>query len=377
MFQLSGIGLLATAAFVLCCSLAVVLFRVGTPGSVARKLSLLLVAEGATLLSTGYIDLFLTPEARAQAWHPPWVRFEEIVHTLGDCVMLVLYPPFLAAALRTRLTRPFERKGVRMAITAYATALFFLVLFGPLDISGTALYLSLSIMFFFALIASLHAWWGATGAARTRAGVFAIAFGLRDICWSIVYLGAVYLIWIGEYYVVDPDASGAVYVIYAMGSLLAVPLIAYGILRTQLFDIDLRIRRTIKQSTLAAIFVTVFYLASETAERLLSSELGGVIGLLASAIVVFFLVPLQQFAERIASMAMPNTQDTPEYAAYRKMQVYEAAFDEARQGGISDKERVLLDHLRESLGIAPADAQALENDLLTADAKTRESSSPS
>lgn len=35
------------------------------------------------------------------------------------------------------------------------------------------------------------------------------------------------------------------------------PLIAYGILRGQLFDIDLRIRWTIKQSTLAGAIVAI------------------------------------------------------------------------------------------------------------------------
>ncbi|MGI9264930.1 MAG: hypothetical protein ACR2QU_08365 [Gammaproteobacteria bacterium] len=364
MFQFSGIGSLAVAAFAMCCGLAALLYRVGTPGSVARKLSLLLVVEGVTLVSTGYIDLFLSPTTRANDWYPVWLRSEEIVHTFGDCAMLALYPPFLAAALRTKLTQPFGRKSVRLAITSVAAVLFVMVLWGPVDLSATTLYLSLTLLFAFALVASIHAWHTSAGTARTRAGTFAIAFGVRDICWGFAYGGAIWMIWIGQYRVVDPDASGAPYLIYALGTLLAVPLIAYGILRTQLFDIDLRIRWTLKQSTLAAVFITFVYLISEGAERLLSAELGNIAGLLASAIVVFFLVPLQRFAERVASMAMPNTQNTPEYAAYRKMQVYEAALDEARQGGgISAKERALLEHLRDSLGISPVDALALEDGL--------------
>jgi hypothetical protein len=364
MFQPSGIGILAVAAFAMCCGLAVVLYRVGTPGSVARKLSLLLMVEGVTLISTGYIDLFLTPTTRASNWYPTWLRTEEIIHTLGDCAMLALYPPFLAAALNTKLTRPFGNKTVRAGVTGIAAVLCLLVLWGPVDLSATILYLSLTLLFAFALIASIQAWHTAAGTARTRAGTFAIAFGARDICWGFAYGGAIWMIWTGQYLVVDPDASGAPYLIYALGTLLAVPLIAYGILRTQLFDIDLRIRWTIKQSTLAAVFITFVYLISEGAERLLSAELGNVGGLLASAIVVFFLVPLQRFAERVASIAMPNTRNTPEYAAYRKMQVYEAALDEARQeGGISPKERALLDRLRDSLGISPVDAKSLENEL--------------
>ena len=50
------------------------------------------------------------------------------------------------------------------------------------------------------------------------------------------------------------------------------------------FDIDLRIRRTIKQSTLAAIVVASAHLISEGADRLFSSELGNVAGLLAAAL---------------------------------------------------------------------------------------------
>jgi hypothetical protein len=43
------------------------------------------------------------------------------------------------------------------------------------------------------------------------------------------------------------------------------------------------------------------------------------------------------------------------------MQVYESAVSEALYGdGISQKERALLMHLRESLGISEADAEAIE-----------------
>ena len=69
---------------------------------------------------------------------------------------------------------------------------------------------------------------------------------------------------------------------------------------------------------------------------------------------------------RDASVAMPNTHDTPEYAASRKLQVYEAAIAEAQQdGGISQKERALLVLLRDSLGLSESDADAIEGELQT------------
>jgi hypothetical protein len=365
MFQAASYeGFLALAAFSMCMALAVVLFRVGMPGSVARKLSLLLVVEGVTLFSTGFIDLFLTAATKAHDLYPLWIRAEEITHTLGDCAMLALYPPFLGAALQTRLTRPLASRRMRLVFGISSLALFFAVFLTPFRYGATLLYLLLALMFIFALIASVDAWHNSAGTARTRARAFTIAFGLRDACWGFVYSFAIYYIWLDLYSVVDPEATGYGYVIYALGTLLAVPLIAYGILRTQLFDIDLRIRWTIKQSTLAAAVVSIMFVLSEGAERLLSSTLGDFTGLWAAGIVVFFLAPLQRFAERVATVAMPNTRNTPEYAAYRKLQVYEAAVAEAMQeGGISPKERALLVRLRDSLGVSPADADALEREL--------------
>ena len=347
----------------MCWSLAVVVFRVSRKGSVARQLSLLLVVEGVTLISTGYIDLFLTEGARLAPWYATFYRLEEVVHTLGDCLMLALYPPFLAAALQTRLTAPFGAPRVRVALLVLAAILAAIVLFGSLKIGGTYLYVSLVVLFLFALAASVDAWRRADGMAKSRAGTFAIAFGVRDLCWGFAYGWATIVLWQGTYAIVDANATTAPYLVYALGTLLAVPLIAYGILKTHLFDIDLKIQWTIRQSTVAAAFVAVFYLVTEGADRLFEAEFGSQAGLIASALLLFFLSPLQRFAERFAGAIMPNTSDTPEYSAYRKMQVYEAALADALAGGISDKERALLNHLRDSLGIAVADADALERDL--------------
>ena len=361
MFQADPRGILALVAVAMCWVLALVLYRVAAPGSVGRKLSLLLVIEGITLGSSSALDYLLASPDEWFGLHPNWYNMRDIVHLLGDCAMLSLYPPFLAVALQTKLTRPFAEKRIRIALAATSIALFFAVLFTPPPIGPLLLFLSLTLLFGFALIASIHAWHVARGVARTRAGVFALAFGFRDICWGAIYAA-----------VVREILSGALvhetvlhqFNVYAMGTLFSVPLIAYGILRTQLFDIDLRIRWTIKQSTLAATIVAIMFVLSEGAERLLTSELGNVGGLMVAALVVFALTPLQRFAERVATVAMPNTHNTPEYAASRKLQVYEAALTEALpDGNISERERELLNRLRDSLGISAFDADAIEIEL--------------
>jgi len=372
MFQFNPIAILEMLAILLCWALAVVLYRVGTTGSVARKLSLLLVVEGFTLLSSGVWIDFLNPELQQKFFEPAagsWMEMAGPVtfalHTLGDCVMLVLYPIFLASALQTRLTRPFADKRVQLALYGTAVALFFAVLLSPMEVGAVLLYGMLSLVFGYALVASVHAWTMAKpGLARTRAGVFTLAFGVRDICWGFVYGSAIYRIFTGVYMTEqDPEY---VFLIYRLSTLVYIPILAYGILRTQLFDIDLRIRWTIKQSTVAGIFVSTIFVISEGASQFLSNELGNVVGLLAAGVLMFFLAPLQRFADRVAGAAMPNTKNTPEYVAFRKMQVYESAVSDAlSEGGISPKERTLLNHLRNSLEISEADAEAIELELST------------
>jgi hypothetical protein len=365
MFQVNLYGIMGLVTIAMCWGFAVVLFRVGASDSIARKLAVLLVVEGITLLTAGYIDLLFTPATFESSWYSDWYQITFILHTIGDCAMLALYPPFLAAALQTKLTRPFANKRVQRILGIISVMFVFAVVLSPLEIGAMMLYLMLSSLFAYALTAAIHAWYVAKrGVARTRAGIFALAFGFRDVCWVFIYIFGITQIAAGTYQdesVVVPDFFN---VVYAGGTFLAVPLIAYGILRAHLFDIDLRLRWTIKQSTLATVVVTLMFVLSEGADRYLSAELGDFAGLIAAALVVFFLAPLQRLAEGVATVAMPNTKNTPEYAAHRKMQVYESAVSEALpDGNISDRERALLDTLRESLGISAADADALESEL--------------
>jgi hypothetical protein len=361
MFQADPRGILTLVAIALCWALALLLFRTGTPGSVARKLSLLLVVEGVTL-GTSFSTIYLfTSHDQFYALHASAGGVMEFAHYFGDSLMLALYPGFLAATLQTPLVRPFKGNRTYVVMAVLSIAFFIAVLTTPPQVGILVLSFVLTMLFSFSLVASIHAWHVATGMARTRAGIFALAFGIRDVCWGVVYAGVVWEMHTGnllnETFVQDFN-------IYAVGTLFAIPLIAYGILRTQLFDIDLKIRWTIKQSTLAGVFVAIMYIVSEGASNLLEAELGNVAGLLAAAVVMFFLAPLQRFAERVATVAMPNTQNTPEYASFRKMQVYEAALAEALlEGGISEKERTLLVHLRDSLGISEFDAEAIEEEL--------------
>lgn len=356
------IGVIGLVAIAASWTLAVVLHRVSQPGSIARKLSLLLVIEGVVLITAGFLEhtLGMEPLTKGDPVRPILGTANFVIHHLGDAAMLVLYPLFLAAALQTTPTRPFAKRSVLIVVSIVAIALAIGTVVWPAG--SLVLYVTMMLMFVYALVVSIHAWRKAKpGLASTRAGAFALAFGIRDVCWGFAYGAAFWMILTN--YQGDP-LFWVVTTVYALGTLLAVPLIAYGVLRGYLFDIDLRIRWTIKQSTLAGLVVSIIFLISEGASEFLSAELGTVAGLLAAAVLIFFLTPLQQFAERIAASAMPNTENTPEYVAFRKMQVYENALIEAlEEGGISKKERSLLNRLRESLEISETDARAIEEEV--------------
>jgi hypothetical protein len=360
-------GIPGTFAFAAAWCCAIVAFRTAPKRELNRRLSLILLLEGA--FSAGHIGLlfFFDDQAVVTA-----------LSTMGMAARIALpfqYLAFLALALDSPLVVPFRTPVAKKLLNAASVAaaifalakpgLFFSDLYSPgwapwnfqfIDFGLRVVQLQ-GVVYLFGLVAALSAYFRTKegSVARNRAMWFAIAFGLRDI-----YVGIVQLL----YPVIRPVPFWGDFIynpgqaIFFSGYIL---LLAYAVLRSQLFDIDLRVRWAIKQSTLAAAVVAIIFLLSEGADRLLSAELGSFAGLLATAIVVFFLAPLQHLAERVAGVAMPNTQNTPEYAAFRKMQVYEAAVAEAQQeGGISQKERALLNRLRDSLGVSTSDAEAIE-----------------
>lgn len=144
---------------------------------------------------------------------------------------------------------------------------------------------------------------------------------------------------------------------FAVGAIL----LAYGILRHQLFDIDLKIKWTIKRSTLVALFVAFFFVVSELAAVFFADRIGTVLGILAAGVLLFAIAPLQRLADRVSDAAMPRVKDTQEYRTVRKREVYRAALESAiEDGDITDKERSMLATLADQLQLTSAEALRLE-----------------
>lgn len=144
-----------------------------------------------------------------------------------------------------------------------------------------------------------------------------------------------------------------------------VAVVVYTIAKYRLFDMEIRLKRGVKATTIAAAFIAIFFVVSESAAAFFSGSIGPYLGIVAAGLLVFALAPLQRVAERVANTAMPRATGTEDYFTWRKLQVYHAALDGAMQDGeITAKERAILARLRRELGIADRDAAALEEDLV-------------
>jgi hypothetical protein len=348
---------------------ALYVFAVAPPTRGARFLVAILVIDGIALISSytnwAYVDHVL---ANLGILELPWGK----IHQASDWALIAVYLPFLGMTLDSSFVAPLRNPKVRNAILygglAIALSLFILP-FEVREAFRVPFYVVICISLTWGFAAAVHSWYTATSEAkRERAKAFTLAFGIRDIFWTVSFgLLVVYVYAVLADTSDTPDMSHPYLLtarfLYEVGLILFVPLVAYGVLRVQLFDIDLRIKRSLKRSTVAAAFVATFFVVSELAANFLSNQLGAVLGVLVTGGLVFFLDPIQRAAERLSNAAMPNTHETPEYESYRKLQVYENAVQAALEDGhISDRQRRVLNSMVQSMGIDPSIAEQLEND---------------
>jgi hypothetical protein len=149
---------------------------------------------------------------------------------------------------------------------------------------------------------------------------------------------------------------------------LMVLVLAYAILRHRLLGIDLKLKWTIKQSTVTAAFVGVFFVASEGAKQFLADSMGPYVGIAAAGVLLVGLAPVQRFAERVANKALPGVEATPAYLEARKAEVYRVSLDQVLQddGSVRPHDAELLASLRTEFAITEREHALLVQALLAA-----------
>ncbi len=146
--------------------------------------------------------------------------------------------------------------------------------------------------------------------------------------------------------------------------LLSVAIIVYTLARYQLFDIDLRLRWTVRHGTVASVFAAAFFAASELLEQYIPVP-GPALGIMAAGVITLALRPLQHAAERFADRLLPGVQ-APEHLAARREEVYRAALEGILwDGRVTSQERSVLVRLQRKLNIEPAQAKAMQEEILS------------
>jgi hypothetical protein len=140
---------------------------------------------------------------------------------------------------------------------------------------------------------------------------------------------------------------------YGLARIATAFVLALAILRHQLLGLDLGLRWTIKQSTVAAAFVGVFFVTSEGAQSFFAETTNSsIVGIIAAGALVFAMAPLQSAAERVASAAVPLAGDAPRARTGRE-DSFRAAVRLAMKGGrLTASEQRELAVLAEDLGVA-------------------------
>jgi hypothetical protein len=291
---------------------------------------------------------------------------------------LPVYVLFLAT-LNTPLTRPLRNRLLQIAVIGYFGVLCALAAVRPdLFIDGVArneafghwamhetplyrwgLQGVSALILGYGLIAAIDFWRRAsTPLTRRQGATYAVAFVLRDTLYAGVAIAAA----LGLDFSTLVGGIAALVVLPLAEILLAV-MLAYGILSTQLFGIDLHIKWTLRRGSVAATIVAAFFVVSEVAQEVFSSHIGPLLGILAAGCLVFAIAPLQRFYDKVADAAMPGVDDSPEYREARRREIYKNAVMSAMQDGVvTEAERDVLASLASDLGLTPRDTLALERE---------------
>lgn len=147
---------------------------------------------------------------------------------------------------------------------------------------------------------------------------------------------------------------------------LALPVVvAYALVRHHLFDIDLKMKGTIRRGTLAFLFLGCFLVAAQLAQNAFAEALGWAIGGVAAGLLLFALSPLQRLAERLADAALPHTRPVQELDKRDRLALYrEQLYIAWSDGALSIKDRRLLEAARSRLGLAADDVLRLEQEVM-------------
>jgi hypothetical protein len=145
-------------------------------------------------------------------------------------------------------------------------------------------------------------------------------------------------------------------------------IIAYGILKHQLFDIEFIVKKTFVYLVITLVLIGVFRLIELLLSSFISATFFGgdfAARLIAAGIVFCFFFPLRKEAIKIGDKLFPKLVKTVKYDLSHEIMVYKKQLEHALEDGvISEKEEKMLNALRIDLGISEEDHEKLKREII-------------
>ncbi len=368
------VAILTVVAVVFEFTLAGVVLAAGPRRGVNRTLAILLVGKAVTI-PPGVVGTLVDNRA-----FDYWATV-----VLWACGFLILgvYPWFMSYVLDTPLTRPFRHPVVRWGLVAASTICAVVVVafprqvliepgthvpghgwtweFAPFMRLGLLVYLALVV---FAFIAAIDAFRRTTSgtAARRRGKAYLIAFTTQDVGVAI----ALVYWFLNPTDIVGPDLLNAI-LQFAFAS-----LVAFALLRYQIFDFELRLKAAVARTTMAAILLAGFIGASAVAQQYLQ-QYGVLVGGAAVGALLIAIAPIRHLANSLADRMFPGVSRNPDYLTRKKVEVYREALRDATRldGTLDDGQAMVLRDLRNSLGLTQRDHDVILSALQGSPGPTR------
>lgn len=352
--------------------LAWIVFQVSPKRDQNRFLAILLVLAGLEVgTSFGLVFLATTDALRTTI---------DAFSTFAVLASPWVYLAFLGT-IPTVLTRPLRSRRLQWALTVVPVVL---LLAWPLvdghvlahyedgaRIVPEAFRWALSwhgaVLFYGGLVAVTALLLGSgSGLNHEKTKAYALAFGTRDLGLAFAIFGAQLLASLGLQLPFAGSGAGSSpweqVLFVSLPTLVFILLLAYGILKTQLFVVDLKIKDGLRRSGILGGFVLVFFLVSEGLETLVEGTVGEWAGLVAAGVLAFLFRRLEQAADRFADRVMPGVEDTQAYREERKREIYGATVEDLlADGELSERDRRILSNLRDELEVEQPTAERIED----------------
>ncbi len=168
----------------------------------------------------------------------------------------------------------------------------------------------------------------------------------------------------------DPqDSVSAIFVMVAFWSGLGAVLVTYGVIRHALFDIDVKFKLTFERSTVAAVFVAVYFLVSEIAAQLFEDFSGSAyLGIAAAGLLLVIINRIERIVSVFVDGSMPNTKPLSELDDEESIAFYHDQVELMWMDGVlTPKDRLVLANLRTKLHLGAEIAEKIELEIVATD----------